>query len=144
MSIEMHEELGGKILIVTLSDKLVKEDYKRFTPVVDRAVEVQGKIRMLVRMQDFHGWTMGAMWEDIKFDLRHFADIERLALVGDKRWEAGMAVFCRPFTTAKIRYFDTSKADDANVWIQEGIHEAVADSLKMNTIAGVRYERGIN
>jgi hypothetical protein len=128
MAIEMHEELGGKILIVTLSGKLVKEDYQRFTPVVDRAVKLQGKIRMLVHMQDFHGWTTGALLEDIKFDLRHFADIERLALVGDKKWEAGMAVFCRPFTTAKIRYFDTSKADEASVWIQEGIEQSVASS----------------
>ena len=55
---------------------------------------------MLVRLHDFHGWTAGALWEDIKFDLKHFAHIERLALVGDRKWEAGMAVFCKPFTTA--------------------------------------------
>jgi hypothetical protein len=29
-------------------------------------------------------------FEDIKFDLKHFADIERLALVGDRKWEAGI------------------------------------------------------
>lgn len=57
-------------------------------------------------MREFHGWSMGALWEDIKFDLHHFADIERLALIGDKKWEVGMAVFCKPFTTAKIRYFE--------------------------------------
>jgi hypothetical protein len=126
MSIELHEEMDGKILIVNLSGKIEMEDYKRFAPSVDRAVKEHGKVRMLVRMQDFHGWTVGALWEDIKFDLRHFADIERLALVGDKRWEAGMAVFCKPFTTAKIRYFDTSHADEANVWIHEGIEQSVA------------------
>ena len=60
------------------------------------------------------------MWEDVKFDLHHFAHIERLALVGESRWEAGMAVFCKPFTTAKVRYFDESKADEASTWIHEG------------------------
>jgi hypothetical protein len=30
----------------------------------------------------------------------------------------GMAVFCRPFTTAKIRYFDRSQADEAETWIE--------------------------
>ena len=121
MSVELHEEAGGKILILTLSGKLTKEDYAAFTPAVDRAVKEHGKVRMLVRMSDFHGWTLGAVWEDVKFDLFHFSHIERLALVGDKRWEAGMAVFCKPFTTAKVQYFDESKADEATAWIHEGI-----------------------
>ena len=71
-------------------------------------------MRLLVRMHDFHGWTLGAVWEDAKFDLRHFSHIERLALVGDTKWEAGMAMFCKPFTTAKVRYFDESKAEEAS------------------------------
>ena len=72
-------------------------------------------------MHDFHGWTLGGLWEDIKFDLKHFAHIERLALIGDTKWEAGMAVFCKPFTTASIRYFGEARYDDAICWIQEGI-----------------------
>ena len=59
------------------------------------------------------------MWEDIKFDVKHFKDIERLAMVGDKKWEAGMAAFCKPFTTAKVRYFDESEIDAARTWIEE-------------------------
>ena len=125
MSVELHKEAGGKILILNLSGKLAKEDYAHFTPEVVRAVKDHGKVRMLVRMHGFHGWTMGAVWEDIKFDLHHFSHIERLAIVGESRWEAGMAVFCKPFTTAKVRYFDESKADEATVWIHEGIAQAV-------------------
>lgn len=124
MSVELHEEAGGKILILNLSGKLTKDDYALFAPEVERAVKKHGKVRMLVRMTGFHGWTLGAVWEDMKFDLHHFAHIERLALIGDKRWEAGMAVFCKPFTTAKVRYFDESKADEATGWIHEGVEQA--------------------
>jgi len=48
--------------------------------------------------------------KDIKFDIKHFADIERLAMVGDKKWQHGMATFCKPFTKATIRYFDHADA----------------------------------
>jgi hypothetical protein len=58
------------------------------------------------------------LWEDLKFDLRHFHDIERLAAIGEKAWEHAMAVFCKPFTTAKIRYFDRSQAAEAQTWIE--------------------------
>ncbi len=72
-------------------------------------------------MKDFHGWGAGALWQDIKFDIKHFKDIERLAMVGDRKWEKGMSIFCKPFTTAKVKYFDSKEIDKAQVWIKEGI-----------------------
>jgi len=118
MSVDVSEEADGKIEIIKLSGKLTKEDYQRFLPAIERRIQQHGKVRMLVQMTDFHGWSMGALWEDIKFDLKHFSHIDRLALVGERKWEAGMAVFCKPFTTAKIRYFGLSQLDEAHKWLQ--------------------------
>ncbi|HZV05431.1 MAG TPA: STAS/SEC14 domain-containing protein [Gemmataceae bacterium] len=125
MPVELHGEAGGKLLRVELSGKLTKEDYQQFVPEVERLIQGGGKLRMLVRMHDFHGWTMGALWEDIKFDLKHFADIERLALVGDRKWEKGMAVFCHPFTRATIHYFDEAQFDEAVRWVTEGLPQPI-------------------
>jgi SpoIIAA-like len=120
----LKEEAGGKLLSVTISGKLAKEDYQHFVPMVDRLIKEHGKIRILVQMHDFHGWEMAALWEDIKFDVKHFADIERLALVGETKWQAGMAKFCKPFTKAKIEYFDETQIDRAREWIAEGLPKA--------------------
>ncbi len=117
MSVELHEDAGGKIVAIKLTGKLTKEDYEHVTPAVERLIKQHGKVRMLVQLHDFHGWTAGALWEDIKFDLKHFQDIERLALVGETAWERGMATFCKPFTTATVRYFDHTKAEQAEAWI---------------------------
>jgi hypothetical protein len=117
MSVELHEEANGKILAIKISGKLAKEDYQKFVPEVERLIKQNKKIRILCELHDFHGWEMGALWEDIKFDVKHFGDIERLALVGESKWEKGMATFCKPFTTAKIRYFDSSDAAEAKEWI---------------------------
>ncbi len=35
-------------------------------------------------MHDFHGWSAGVLWEGVKFDWKHYGDIERLAIVGEK------------------------------------------------------------
>jgi SpoIIAA-like len=75
--------------------------------------------RVLFDMTGFHGWDFGALWEDIKFDVRHFGDIERLAMVGEKKWQHGMATFCKPFTSATIRYFDHADAAEAQTWVSE-------------------------
>jgi len=126
--IELQSEATGKILSVKLSGKLTKEDYEKFGPEVENLIKSQGKIRVLMQMHDFHGWTVGALWEDIKFDMKHFKDIERLAMVGERKWEAGMAAFCKPFTTAKIRYFDAGDVEGARQWIEEGSASPAASS----------------
>jgi hypothetical protein len=118
MPIKLEEMKKGKLLDVHVSGKLAKDDYKEFVPEVDRLIEQHGKIRVLLKMTDFRGWKAGALWEDIKFDLKHFSDIERVAMVGEKKWQKGMSQFCRPFTTAKIRYFDRSKIDEAREWAE--------------------------
>lgn len=117
MSVLIKEENEGKLVQVTISGKLTKDNYEVFTPVVERLIKKHGKISMLIEMHDFHGWTAGAAWEDIKFDAKHYHDIEKLALVGESKWEKGMSVFCRPFTTATIRYFETSALNDALSWV---------------------------
>jgi hypothetical protein len=61
----------------------------------------------------------GALWSEIKLDIRLFADIERLAVVGDKKWEQGMATFFKPFTKAATRYFDQADAAEARKWLRE-------------------------
>jgi hypothetical protein len=116
-AVTLKETNGGKLLEIQLTGKLVKEDYQHVVLALERLVKDHGKIRLLVEMHDFHGWTAGALWEDLKFDAKHFSHIERLALVGESKWQHGMAVFCKPFTAAKIRYFDRPAIDQARDWL---------------------------
>ena len=116
--IELQEEADNKLLIISASGKLTKDDYKHFVPKIEELIRKFGKIRVVFEMRDFHGWDAGALWEDIKFDIRHFSDIESLALVGNKKWEKGMSVFCKPFTKARIKYFDLTELYKAYEWIK--------------------------
>jgi len=120
MAVELKELDGGKVLELHLTGTLAGEDYEKFVPEVERLVEQHGKIRMLVEMHDFHGWTAGALWEDTKFTVQYFSDIERLAVVGEAKWQEGVSLFAKPFTSAVVRYFDRTKVDKAREWLRLG------------------------
>ena len=47
-----------------------------------------------------------------------YKHLERIAFVGDKKWEAGMSKFCRAFTTAKTRFFEAEKLGEAKAWLE--------------------------
>ncbi len=119
MPIQLNEENGGKILAVRVSGKLVKADYEYCVPKFERLLRQHGKLRVLFDLTGFHGWEAGALWDEIKFDIKHFADIERIAVVGDKKWQHGMATFFKPFTKATTQYFDHTDATEARKWLGE-------------------------
>jgi hypothetical protein len=119
MPIQLSEEHGGKVLAVHISGNLIAADYEHFVPEFDRLVEQHGRLRVLFDMTGFRGWDAGALWEDTKFAIHHFADIERIAMVGETAWQHGMATFCKPFTSATVRYFDHARAAEARAWLDE-------------------------
>lgn len=79
----------------------------------------QKKQILLIELHDFHGWTAGAMWEDIKFDFKYFHDIERIGVVGENKWEKGMTLFFKPFTAADVHFFASNRKDFAMKWIRK-------------------------
>ena len=121
MALEVTALHGGKLLRVRATDKLTQSEYEAFVPRVEELIRKHGKLRVLLELHDFHGWTAGALWEDVKFALKHFADVERIAVVGETRWQEGMTAFCRPFTTANIQFFPPGQAGKARQWVAEGL-----------------------
>jgi len=117
--IQLDKTKKGAIVTLTIKKKLDKEDYETFVPMIERQIEAGAPIRLLVELKDFEGWTAGALWEDTKFAARHFKDIERMAVIGESRWEKGGTFFFKPFTAAKVRYFDNREMEGARQWIRE-------------------------
>ena len=119
MAIELIAASETRLLEVKASGKLSAEDYEALEPGVERLIADSGKIKILFIMHDFHGWELGAVWEDIKFATKHCRDIEKVALVGEKTWEKWMSIICKPFTMSSIKYFDAGEEDAARQWLLE-------------------------
>ena len=117
--IEQLPQNADHILGFKLSGKLHDEDYKTFVPLVDAAVAKHGKVRLLAVFHDFHGWDLHALWDDIKFSTTHCTKIDRIALVGERTWEKWMTKVCKPFTMAKIHYFEAGEIEAAKAWLAE-------------------------
>ncbi|MGH8094924.1 MAG: STAS/SEC14 domain-containing protein [Chthoniobacterales bacterium] len=119
MAIELQEESGGKVLEVKVTGELTHGDYQSCVAAFERLLRQHGKLRVLYRLVNFRGWDAAALWDEIKFDVKHFSDIERMALVGDKAWEKWIATFSKPFARATVRYFDHEQIAAARAWVAE-------------------------
>lgn len=109
-----------KIQGFKLSGQLHDEDYQIFVPAIEAALaETGGKVSLFAKFEDFKGWDLQAAWDDLKFGVQHYADFDRIAMVGDKQWEEWMARLSAPFTQATVKYFDASEEAAAMAWIRE-------------------------
>ena len=117
--IQTIETGSPKMVGFKLRGRLHHDDYKQLVPKVESIMSAQGKVRVFVQFEDFHGWDLHAAWDDLQFGLRHYSDMERIAIVGDRKWEEWMTGLCKPFTKAKVEYFDRSEAAAAWKWLEE-------------------------
>jgi len=117
--IEKLKKSSGKVIGFVLTGKLHDEDYKTFVPQVESVLDREGKARLLALFHEFHGWDLHAVWDDMKFGAKHYSDIERIALVGDRKWEEWMAKICKPFTKAAVKYFDVGDIEQAWAWLHD-------------------------
>jgi hypothetical protein len=113
----VDEVTHGRVLEVDLHGKLTRRDFDQFVPETERLIARHGKIRLLVTMHDFDGWDAGALWEEIKWEAKHFLHIERIAIVGEECWQKRMAKVCNSLTTAKVRYFKLNQLEAAYAWV---------------------------
>lgn len=121
MSVAVNN-LGSSALEIDVRGKLEENDYVEFVPAAEDMMRKHGKIGLLIHLEEFRGWSLAAMWEDLKFDFRHYRDISRMALVSadDSNLKERMTALARPFTDAEIEYFPEQQIGAARAWVTAG------------------------
>ena len=116
--IQILEQTPDNIIATKATGKLTEADYNKLLPLLNNKIEQYRKIRWYFEMADFDGWELKAFWEDVKFDTKHANDFDKVAMVGEKKWEEWMTDLMKPFTSAEVKYFDSSQKEEAMQWIK--------------------------
>ena len=106
---EVLPESRGQRFFVKASGKLTDADYQDLLPRLESAIAGFGPLRMFIDMEDFRAIELQAAWNDF----------ERVAIVGDKRWEELSAKAFDLITEGDFRYFDGADRGRARAWIED-------------------------
>lgn len=97
--------------------KISKEDIAAFRNDFERMVRDRGQLNVLFDATEFTGWDAGALWQEAKFDAKHFSKIDRLAMVGSAAWQRAMEAAVKPLAHPAMHYFGASEMDAAHAWL---------------------------
>lgn len=102
---------------IRMSGELTTKDYEPVISLLENKIQNYGKLNLYCEVEDLEEVDAGAIWKDLKFDIKHFNDFERVAMVGDKQWLEWGAKFAKPFTAAEVKYFDKTEKALAMEWV---------------------------
>jgi len=108
-------------LVCRVSGRLTEADYEAAAPQIENELLLRDDpLRLMIVLEGFRGMDIAALWEDLKFEVRHSGDFGRVAVLGESRWEEWATVLSRPFLGSEMRYFDLDDRPAARAWLSEG------------------------
>jgi len=109
ISIAIKRNKKRLFIEISMMGKLTHEDYKVFVPMVDKALkEAKGlEVDLLVDMRKFKGWEMLAAWDDFKFGVKHRNAFDKMAIVGNKKWEEQSTAMMSHLMRGKSKFFQS-------------------------------------
>lgn len=116
--IQILAETQGNLICTKATEKLTRKDYDKLLPLLINVLKQYEKIRWYFEMEDFKGWELKALWEDVKFDIQHANDFEKIAMVGEKKWQQWMTGMMKLFTKAEVKFFEFTERNIALEWIK--------------------------
>ena len=113
--LETIDKSSGNVVGYKVSGDMTKADYATLDPAVDAVINEYGSINLLLDLTDFHWEKVNAWSSDLDFGKTYKDKIDKMALVGNKKWEKLMAKAAQPFYAKEIQYFEAD--DDAWDWL---------------------------
>jgi hypothetical protein len=118
--IEKLDGSSGPIVGYKVVGKVTAEDYETLVPEVEALVEqYDDDVCMLIDLGVFDGEEIKAWLPDMKFGIKYHNKIDRMAIVGDKKWQEWMTHLCKPFFADDAKFFHSADIDDAWAWVRD-------------------------
>ena len=112
-------DVAGKLLHLKVRGMFTKADYDRIIEIAKKAIEREGKVRALVILEAFEGWERRSDWGDVSFMTEQGQHLDKMAIVGDEKWQDDTIAFtAKGFRATAIEFFTPSHLNEARMWLR--------------------------
>ena len=111
--IEKMSESAGKSVGFRMVGTISQADYAVMVPAVEAIVAAEGAANLLLDMTAFKWEKVSAWDDDFRFGRAYHDKIDKMAIVGDKRWHKWMAKLADQFYANEAAYFSEEESEQA-------------------------------
>ncbi len=118
MAIIYEEDDSTKTATITVSGKIVRDDYDAVLKPMQAFIDKHGTVNFIEVVESFAGFEPSVIWPGIKFDVANLKHIRRVAVVSDIGWISPITKAAGYFMSTKLRMFDMAELDEARDWVK--------------------------
>lgn len=116
-NLEQHD---NRLLVLRVGGELKKSELDTVQSEFVQKIAGGGTVKLLVLLQNFTGWERSEAWGDTDFFFSHRNDFERIAVVGNPRWEAQVLAFTGAgLRKGPVKFFPEAGEAEARAWLAE-------------------------
>ena len=114
------EEHDNRLCVLRVSGELKKSELDAAQSEFVQKIAGAGTVKLLVLQENFTGWERGEAWGDTDFFFSHRDDFEKIAVVGNPRWEAQVLAFTGAgLRKGPAKFFSETEESEARAWLAE-------------------------
>lgn len=114
-NLKQHE---ARLLVLRVGGELKKSELDAVQSEFAEKIAGSGTVKLLVRLENFTGWERSEAWGDTDFFFSHRNDFEKIAVVGDPRWEAQVLAFTGAgLRKGPVKMFPETAEAEARAWL---------------------------
>ena len=114
------EPQNDRLFLLRITGELKKSELDAVQTEFVRKIAAAGPVKLLVLLENFTGWERSEDWGDTDFFFDHRNDFEKIAVVGDSRWEAQVLAFTGAgLRKGPVKLFPETAESEARAWLAE-------------------------
>jgi hypothetical protein len=114
------EKYNDRLCILRIGGELKKSELDAVQVEFVQMIAGVGSIKLLVLSENFTGWERTEAWGDTDFFFSHRNDFEKIAVVGEPRWEAQVLAFTGAgLRKGPVKFFPETDEAAARAWLAE-------------------------
>ena len=112
-----HTDPDSPVVEISVEGNITDHDLREAIERLREDLELNGKTRVLERIEHFTGIEPKALWTDLTLGVSVARKITRAAVVADSGWIHASMHLARFFTKAEVKAFHVNELDQARAWI---------------------------
>lgn len=108
-----------QVIAVKIEGNISKKDIQKIHPLIHNITSKGLKIRWYFELEDFTGYDLEGLLQDLKVDTAHLDDYGKMVMVGDKKWQELATEATDFFSDSEVRFFESDQKEEAIEWIKQ-------------------------
>lgn len=115
---DILETVDKTVLEIEIDGEITKDDYDRLDQAIIEKLKETEKVKLFCWIKDLSGITAEAIISDFKLLVKHYTNIEKMAIVSTEDWIEWVTKL-EAVLPMEVKYFDNDEKDLAWKWLMK-------------------------